>query len=427
MSTVGLITEYNPFHMGHQYHIKKAKELTGADTAVVIMSGNYVQRGTPAFMDKHTRTLIALKHGADIVLELPVPFSCSSAEFFALAAVTLLNKTGIIDYICFGCENDALESPDYIVQILAEVKTIPSHKVNYLIKEYVKNGESYASARSLAIFQYISTDAHSKNISGLSVDTILTHPNNILAIEYLKALKLTNSKIKPVTLKRTVSTYHDDLDNDCMYSASSLRNAIHGNTTDLYSERLYSFDNIYRDTLNKLYPVSENDFSHITGERLTYCKVNTIPLTTFFGVDEALENRIYKAMEKDHYYNFTSFSEALKTKNIAYTAISRALLAITLGIRKDSVNRYLENDIASYIRILGFNKNSSRFLNSIKKFGKLTLIGQLSETKDNKSFNDTDRLLLNQSLYCDELYNMIIRNKYNYNIPGEFERKLTVI
>ena len=118
MNVVGLITEYNPFHKGHEYHITKAKELTGANHAVVIMSGNYVQRGTPAFMNKHDRTEIALKHGADLVLELPLPFSCSSAEYFALAAVSVLHKTGIVDSICFGAETDDLDLLKKIAYIL---------------------------------------------------------------------------------------------------------------------------------------------------------------------------------------------------------------------------------------------------------------------------------------------------------------------
>ena len=138
MSVVGLITEYNPFHKGHEYHIKMAKELTGADHAIVVMSGNYVQRGTPAFMDKYTRASIALNHGADLILELPLPFSCSSAEYFALAAVSILDKTGIIDSICFGAETDDLNLLSEIATLLVEAKTNTNHPLNSLIKENIK-------------------------------------------------------------------------------------------------------------------------------------------------------------------------------------------------------------------------------------------------------------------------------------------------
>lgn len=142
MNAVGLITEYNPFHNGHRYHIKKAKELTEADTAVVIMSGNYVQRGTPAIMDKYTRTAIALDNGADLVFELPVSYSTSSAEFFARGAVESLHALGFVDCICFGSEIDNLEEMKNLAQILFE----EPEEISILLKEKLKENMSYPKA-----------------------------------------------------------------------------------------------------------------------------------------------------------------------------------------------------------------------------------------------------------------------------------------
>lgn len=436
MSVVGLITEYNPFHSGHEYHIKKARELTGAETALVIMSGNYVQRGTPAFMDKHTRTGIALRHGADIILELPVPFSCASAELFALAAVTLLHKTGIVDYICFGCECDNLELLDKIADILAEAKKNHSHKLNCYIKEYIKNGDSYAAARSRALCDYLTTDSYAatSKICNEACDSsllcsILAQPNNILAIEYLKALKLIGSDIKPVPLKRTAASYHDMDGNDFMFSSSSVRNIIsnssHLNYTE-YMEKLSAFDKTYNKELGTVYPVLECDFNTILGEKLISCKVKNEDLSAFAGIDTTLANRIFNIMGSSSFSDWNTFAELIKTKNIAYTAVSRALLSITLGLKKQHMEQYINNDIASYVRLLGFKSDASACLKQIKKNGTLTIVGQLSETKDNSALSGTDRLMLEQSVYYDELYNMVIRTKYGSSIPNEYQRKLII-
>lgn len=426
MSTVGLITEYNPFHMGHEYHIKKAKELTGADNVIVIMSGNYVQRGTPAFMDKHTRTGIALNHGADIVFELPVPFSCSSAELFAHSAVTLLGKMGIIDYICFGCECDNLDLLNKISLVLADAKNDSTHKLNSIIKEILKCGESYATARSLALCAYFEEYGNNNDIT--AIKDIISQPNNILAIEYLKSLKLIGSHIKPVPLKRTAASYHDIATNDFMYSASSVRNIISDVSSEYsneYVQRLSSFDSTYKEALYKKFPISEEDFSLILGEKLlSYSSIDT-NLTDFTGVDLQLANRINNALESYPFTGWKALADTVKTKNIAYTAVSRALLSILLGLKKSCLEEYLSNDIASYVRLLGFKPSASHLLKRIKENGMLTIIGQLSEIKSS-SLNDTDRQLLAHSIYCDELYNMVVRTKYHTDIPGEYRRKITV-
>ena len=422
MKIVGLITEYNPFHKGHAYHIQRAKELTGADACVVVMSGNYVQRGTPAFMDKYTRTAIALNHGADVIFELPLPFACSSAEYFATAAVTLLHKMGCIDYICFGSECDDISVLSSIAKTLLEAKIDNGHKLNELIKEHVKTGLPYASARSKALAVLL----------GDSCVQVTDKPNNILAIEYLKALMSLNSSIKPVAITRTNATYHHNEANDALYSASSLRSAITDFNTDnqFILEELFSFDNTYAKTLNHTAPITEDDFSSLLGGKLLSLALQDDgieKLTTYAGIDTDLANRM---SSKDILYSYNSFSNLtskLKTKNIAYTSISRALLALTLDITKNDIDAYLSNGVSSYVKLLGFKKNASFVLNEIKKKGILTIIGQLSEANDNLSLTDIDRRMLSHSLYCDELYNMIIRQKYKADIPSEYTRKLTIV
>lgn len=425
MNIVGLITEYNPFHKGHEYHIKKAKELTGADACVVIMSGNYVQRGTPAFMDKHTRTSIALAHGADIIFELPVPFSCASAEYFATAAVTLLHKMGVITHICFGAECDDIDTLGNVASVLADAKYDNSHPVNQYIKENVKGGMSYASARSNAVAKHLGNDYAS----------LLDTPNNILALEYLKVLKLLHSDIVPVAITRTKASYHDSEANDRLYSASSIRNAALAklaNTTDNSCdifEELYSFSEEYRQTLGKTAPVTEDDFSNILCEKLLSLCLSDMTdhaLTEYIGIDNDLANRIANREILLKHTSFSSLTEALKTKNIAYTSVSRALLAVTLGITGADVEAYINNGISSYIRLLGFKKDCSAILNNIKKKGALTIIGQLSEISGSNALTALDMKMLSHSIYCDELYNMIVRYKYKCEFPNEYKRKIIV-
>ena len=428
MNIVGLITEYNPFHKGHEYHIQKAKEITNADACVVIMSGNYVQRGTPAFIDKHTRTGIALNHGADMVFELPLPFACSSAEYFATAAVTLLHKMGVVTHLCFGAECDNIKKLQDIASILADAKLDNAHLLNQYIKDNVNAGIPYAAARSDALARYIDTcgtDTLNDYVS------ILNKPNNILAIEYLKTLGLLGSDIIPVAIERTKASYHDNSENNPLYSASSVRAAILNNNnagidTDTL-DKLYAFSPEYKDVMQRTAPITENDISNITSTKLlATCFSQDNILSDYMGVDKDLANRM---ANRDILLNHTSFNdliEKLKTKNIAYTSISRALLAITLEIKKSDIESYIDNNISSYIRLLGFRREASIILSKIKQKGNLTIIGQLSEINDKIGLNTIDKQMLSHSIYCDELYNMIVRNKYKCPFINEYQRKIII-
>lgn len=414
MSVVGLITEYNPFHKGHEYHINMAKELTGAKHAIIVMSGNYVQRGTPAFMDKYTRTSIALNHGADLIFELPLPFSCSSAEYFALAAVSILDKTGIVDSICFGAETDDLTTLNLIASLLVEAKSNTSHPLNELIKENIKSGMSYAASRSNALCQFLEDE---------NIKNIVEQPNNILAIEYLKAINLLNSNIKPFVLKRTIASYHDVADNNHMYSASSLRKSF--NDT-LSQNDIFKFDSLYKDKYNVSYPIYESDFDAIIATKLLENVYKDIDLTIYNNIDKQLANKIIKTTKDFGYKGWNDFCMTLKSKNIAYTSICRGLLSILVDIRKYEFDRYLDNNICNYARILGFKKSSNSLLNLIKNNSKLVLIGQLSEVNDNLELSIDDINMINKSVFADELYNSVVRLKFSTDIPNEYRRKIII-
>ena len=213
MKIVGLITEYNPFHNGHLYHIKESLRVTGADAAVVVMSGDYVQRGTPAIMPKRIRAEMALMCGAGAVFELPVCYATGSAELFALGSVSLLESLGIVDSICFGSECNDLP----ILEQLAELLLEEPEAYQILLKDYLKQGMSFPRARQEAILSYTEDPRFAE---------ILRNPNNILGIEYLKAIKKLGSRMEPYTIARRGAQYHDEeLDSDYS-SATAIRSLL---------------------------------------------------------------------------------------------------------------------------------------------------------------------------------------------------------
>lgn len=197
MRICGLITEYNPFHNGHIHHLEEARRQCNADYLIVVMSGNFVQRGAPAIIDKYCRTKMALLGGADAVFELPSLFATSSAEVFARAAVSLLEMMGCVDTLCFGAEDADIE----VMKIIAKTLNHEPESVSEDIQDYLKSGMTYPAARAEALEHYLSG-----SIS--NVHEILAKPNNILGIEYLRALDRLHSKIEPVAIKRWHTDYH---------------------------------------------------------------------------------------------------------------------------------------------------------------------------------------------------------------------------
>ena len=195
MKTAGIIAEYNPFHTGHQYHIEQTRAITGADFIIVVMSGDFVQRGAPAFLSKLVRTKMALLGGADLVLELPASCSCQSAEYFAYHGVSLLHALGCVDFLSFGSECGDITQ----LRQAADFLTMESDAYKKYLRSLLQSGCSYPTARAKA-----AAALHPEN-AGFS--TILDSPNNILGIEYLKALKRLKSAILPVCLSSLFSNF----------------------------------------------------------------------------------------------------------------------------------------------------------------------------------------------------------------------------
>lgn len=399
MKTVGIIAEYNPFHNGHAYHIRKAKELTHADYCVVVMSGDFVQRGAPAVMDKYLRAECALRNGADLVIELPVCYSISSAEHFARSSVALLDKLGVVDTLCFGSEcGDIRVLTEFAKALLEEGPVFKK-----TLDQEIRLGHTYPQARNAAL------EASAPQLT--SYINILTSPNNILGIEYCKALLFWESAIVPYTIKRTGSSYHDNCLDTGFCSALAIRESLRqaGNAEDLARQIPSASLKLLQDTYMKSYPVFTDDFSLLLQHSLLAGE--DTGFTAYSDIDRELSDRIIKFLPK--YNDFRSFCDLLKSKNRTYVRISRSLLHILLNIRKESLQQYGKDGWIFYARMLGFRESASPLLSAIKKNAEIPLLSKLADAE--KQLAPTGLSMLEKDIYASHLYQSIVRSKF----PGE--------
>ncbi|WP_461810055.1 nucleotidyltransferase [Faecalimonas sp.] len=403
MKIVGLITEYNPFHNGHKYHLDEALRQTGADYAIVIMSGDFVQRGAPAILPKHLRAKIALDSGAAVVIELPILYATGSAELFAMGAVSILNSLNCVDYICFGSESGDIIALKQIAHILSN----ESVEYKTALQKHLKSGNCFPLARQKA-FNEIAEDS--------TLFSILKSPNNILGIEYIKTLYRLNSTITPIAIQRKNSHYHDTNLKTLYSSATAIRNIFPKTIIDfsliedtLKKQMPPNAIPLLKSTFQEKYPIYTNDFSLLLKYRLLTETKET--LLSYMDINETLANRIYK--NRNYFLSFEQFCEKIKTKDLTYTRVSRALLHILLQIKKT-------NEITpTYARILGFRQDSSSILSILKQKSSIPLITKLSSTD----------LKENLSLQCDvfasDLYESAIADKFQ--VPFINERKKEII
>lgn len=402
MKIVGLITEYNPFHSGHQYHMEKTREITGADAVIVVMSGNFVQRGAPAIMPKHIRAKAALKSGASLIIELPVCYATGSAEYFAYGAISLLEKLGCVDSVCFGSECGDIE----VLQGFAQI--IHDEPVEYkgFLNDYLKQGNSFPLARQKAMKDFLKSQ---------TADSVLGEPNNILGIEYLKALYRLNSKIRPYTIKRVSSHYHDEILQEHYSSASAIRKVMsEQNEFDWNSQVPDCCVSLYKENYQLRYPVSANDFSILLKYKLL--QETKESLTEYLDVSKDLANRILNKLNQ--FVSFEQFCELLKTKETTYSRISRALIHVLLDIKASDMKEI------EYARILGFQTEASDVLSLIKKKARISLVTKLT-TVENLSVSA--KKMLEQDVYAANLYESVIADKFQTAFKNELEQQIVKI
>lgn len=404
----GIIAEYNPFHNGHAYQIEQARLLTGCDFLVVVMSGDYVQRGAPAVFDKYTRARMALACGADLVLELPVACSCASAEFFASGAVSLLDGLGCVDFLCFGSESGDLQSLLAPARILAKESPV----FQEALRRGLSLGLSFPAARKEAFRACASNP------------DILDLPNNILGIEYLKALLQRESIIKPVTIKREGQGYHDTLLDSGFASASGIRRFLKQEEAPLSALPALKESlpdpvmEVLKDTLAHTLPVWEEDFSMLL--RYELLRQSASDLTRYADISPDLGRRLKNCADK--FSSFSEFAALVKTKDVTYTRITRALFHILLNLTEEDTRKSVS---MPYARILGFRKDHSRILGLLKKNSRIPIIPKAA---DYKNYLTPDlQLLFEKDLFAANLYETIAAAKQKRAFLHDLKRSPVIL
>lgn len=457
MKTAAVIAEYNPFHNGHQYQLEETRKETGADFLLVVMSGNFVQRGAPAIVNKYARTKTALLGGADVVIELPALYALSSAEFFAGGAVTLLNRLNVVDFLSFGSESGNIALLERCARILAEKEA----ELNSAIMPLLKNGVSYPAAREQALAAAVSglSSAFASDISPETLTGLLGSPNNILGLEYCKALFSLRSNIRPFTLKRTDRGYHDTLlppcnisgsgaDGNCfsipepasgsaatawtasdsasgsapgLASASAIRKAM---SRCPEAVRNYVPEITFPFLTENFVPVTEDSFSHL----LHYKLLADAPLgfSEYLDCTPDLSDKICKNLPS--YTGFTDFCGLLKSRELTYTRISRVLMHILLDIKTPEAFKSSLADrklFVPYARLLGFRQGSEPLLAEIKRNSNVPLLPKMADARF--LLDERALTLLMQDVYCASVYESAVTCATGRPVPNEWKMSPVIV
>ena len=405
MKIAGIIAEYNPFHTGHAYHIQKTRELTGADYIVVVLSGDFVQRGAPALYSKHLRTRMALLGGADLVFELPSTHSCESAEFFAQNAVRLLDALGCVDVLSFGSESGTIEP----FLKLGSFLSAETPEYRNLLKEYLKRGESFPKARSLTLQELLS-DA--------DTGTFLQTPNNILGVEYCKALRRQNSPIRPLTVKREGNGYHDDSLNGEFPSASAIR-ALWKSANCKMSDTAVSscFPPAISELLSQTFTcpqfLDEEDFSPYL--RWLLFSSDKAQLTSYQDVTPDFVQRLFHT--RGSYESWGQYAALLKTRELTYSRICRMLMHCLLQISHVPV--------LSYARLLGFRRQAAPVLSEFKKHSSIPVITKAADAAS--LLPDETAAVFSKNVEISNLYEAVWCEKYHTPFVHEYRKPLVIL
>ncbi|TDT68019.1 putative nucleotidyltransferase [Hypnocyclicus thermotrophus] len=371
MKATGIIVEYNPFHNGHKYHLEKAKKKNRKNIIIAVMSGNFLQRGEPAVLNKWVRTEMALLNGVDIVVELPVFYSIKSAEGFAEGAVRILDALNV-ETIIFGSEAGEINE-------LKEIANLHfNENFQNLIKNRLKTGVSYPNAFNEALNEY-----------GILKEL---KPNNILGVEYIKAGEKIKSKINFQTIKREKVDFYGEEIREKITSATNIRKLIINNEIEKIKETVPgNCYNLIKKNLDKI--VTLDDFyPYIRYEIINNYK----KLKKLKDIEQGLENRIYNVALQSE--NIIEFLENIKTKRYTTSRIKRILISILIGMYEDEYQ-------LDYIKILGFTGNGRKYLNYIKNNCKLDFITNIKNLKEN--FTKERRERMSFEFKTDNIYKLV--------------------
>lgn len=389
-NVLGIIAEYNPLHNGHVFHIEQSQNISDADFTICIMSGNFIQRGNTSLINKWTKTEMAISNGIDLVIELPTVYATSSAEIFAQGAIKILNALSIVDTISFGVETDDIGTLNKIATVLYEE---PKEYITLLNYELSK-GSSFPKARENAMLMYL------KDISKYS--GILSCPNNVLAIEYLKALRKTKSYIKPILIKREKVNYNDTNIIDQFASSTAIRNLVKSN----------KFNEIKKIMPESAYNLLREDFKRGNyvqdifkfEKEILYelRKLSVSEIASYPDVSEGLEYSLKKAANSCN--NLYDLIKLVKSKRYTLTRIQRILIHILLNIKEKDID--IAKKTLPYARILGFNDRGKSLISEIcRKNPKLSVITSVKRFMD-LSNNRTLKNMLEKDILATNIYTL---------------------
>lgn len=403
---LGIISEYNPFHNGHLYHLQQSKKITGSTYTVAIISGSFTQRGNTSLVDKWSKAEMAIKNGVDLVIELPVVYATSSAENFAQGSIKILDSLKVVDYLSFGAETANIEILDKFANILYNE---PKEYKNIFLKE-IKKGYSYPKARENALTTYLNDNKKYANI--------LSGSNNILGIEYLKALKKCKSNISPIAIKRVENNYNDISCSGDIVSATAIRNIIKNGNIDILNQMIPSSSfNILLENIKTGHIVP--DLSLFEKEIIyNLRKMDISEIPNIPDVSEGLEFSIKNTANCCN--SLVEFLNIIKSKRYTSTRIQRILLHSLLGITKKDI--IMSKKTNPYIRVLGFNKKGQFLISEITKANpKLKIVTSVKRFIDSNS-NKNLELMLNKDIFATNIYT--IGYKYDSWSNLDFTKKI---
>lgn len=401
---LGIIAEYNPFHNGHMYHLQKAKEQSGAQYCICVMSGNFVQRGNTSIVNKWKKAEMALLNGVDLVIELPTIYSVASAEGFSLGAIKLLNNLKIVDAISFGTETSDFAALNNISSIVNEEPM----KYKSILNSELKKGLSFPKARENALMLYLNDNKR--------YDNILNTPNNILAIEYLKALKKIKSTIQPIPVKREKVYYNDNVIVDEFASATAIRkllkNEDFSEIRKVVPKSTYQILKKETELGNVVLDLSRYEKEIIYNlRRMTVSEIAELP-----DVNEGLEHNLKNAANYSN--DITNLINIVKTKRYTVTRIQRILICALLGITKRDVG--MAKKAEPYIRVLGFNEKGKELISRINKQNpKATVITSVKKFQDKNNNNKNSKIykrLLDIDIFSTNVYTMACKSESLANL-----------
>ena len=378
MKVTGIIMECNPFHEGHAYLLREARRLTGADYLVVAMSGDFVQRGEPAVFDKYIRAEQILHAGADLVLELPLYAACGSAEYFARGGIALLDRLGVVTDLCFGSESGDIGNLLLCARILADAEGREglSFAGADLYREYLqaglKSGMPFPAARAAALeqaFVQVRTGGQEENEGPLQYPTL---PNDLLAVEYCRALCLLGSSIRPHAIPRISVPSATQRRQSLLQNREELFPPAGGPRSGTGSDRI---PDLPRTAVTQvpLFPIGPDDFSR----QLMYAlRMKEGELETYADVSEDLASRIRKSLMQ--YAGFNSFCDLVKTRNLTRTRISRCLVHILLQMKQERLDTLQSQGMALYVRPLAINRAAAPLLSAVSRKSSLPFLSRLS-------------------------------------------------